>query len=88
MMGLPEKNTCTVLEAAHALGVSKRTVYKLVEEGRLLTINIGTSADLTQRRWRVVVRRDEAVLPRAHRQLYLSLSELMFESSNQHENAL
>lgn len=87
-MSFPEKNTCTILEAANALGVSKRTVYKLVEEGRLLTINIGTSSDFSQKRWRVVVRRDSAVLPRTHRRLYLSLGELMIEGSNQYEDAL
>lgn len=37
-----ERLTYSILEAGHALGVGKSTIYKLIGEGRLNLLKIGT----------------------------------------------
>jgi excisionase family DNA binding protein len=43
----PQRPTCSVVQAAHLLGISKGSAYSMIKDGRLPSIEI------TPRRWRV-----------------------------------
>ena len=87
-LALPVKATCTVSEAAEAIGVSERQVRYWVADGTLLAINsarepiAAEGRSTTERdRWRIVVRRPPDI-PAKTGATFLTLEELVAKSLN------
>ena len=87
ILALPAKATCTIGEAARALGVSERQVRYWIEDGTLLAVNSSRDplrherGDGTLNRWRPVVRRPAGEPAPADGKL-LTLAELVERASN------
>ena len=90
ILHLPQKPTCTPVEAANALGVSERQVRYWIADGTLLAININRDPERKKKthkildRWRVVVRR--AGYNAQKFQSFLTLEEYIKRASNKQKD--
>jgi excisionase family DNA binding protein len=41
-MQVPERRALSVMETARAVGLSRATIYRLIEQNRLVTVKIGS----------------------------------------------
>lgn len=87
-IGVPEKPTCTSVEASKCTGISERQIRNWVEDGTLLAINsarepiaAGKRKRTERERWRIVVRRPPNIPPKGGN-TFLTLEELIGKISN------